>query len=213
MEFINHVLVTHPSRHEQDIILRSHVYASIILSTENPPSAQPAAPQHGTFFQGNLPSTQPANPAHASSQNVILHSPIFALNTIFSRNLPTTQPSVQQHTSSRRNNGVVILSTSSSNRNHPIRNDRTSAIDRQQMARGNSVMPISRGRAPPVNMLQMERRNRVGDSNSSLRNSNQTIVYGTRQLIDQLDVPVSSNVGELVNIAEEQNDLDLNLRL
>ncbi|KAG5588194.1 hypothetical protein H5410_048628 [Solanum commersonii] len=143
MEFRIHVLITHPSRHEQDIILRSHVYASIILSTENPPSAQPAAPQHGTFFQGNLPSTQPANPAHAR----------------------------------------------------------------------NNVMPISRGRAPPVNMLQMERRNRVGDSNSSLRNSNQTIVYGTRQLINQLDVPVSSNVGELVNMAEEQNDLDLNLRL
>ncbi|KAK6803083.1 hypothetical protein RDI58_000867 [Solanum bulbocastanum] len=81
------------------------------------------------------------------------------------------------------------------------------------MARRNHVVPISTGRAPPMNMVQMERRNRVAGSNSTFRNSNETIVYGTRQLINQLDVFISPNADELVNLIEEQNDLDLNLRL
>ncbi|KAG5630402.1 hypothetical protein H5410_002119 [Solanum commersonii] len=67
--------------------------------------------------------------------------------------------------------------------------------------------------APPMNMVQMERINIVGGSNSTFRNSNETIVYGTRQLINQLDVPISPNANELVNLVEEQDDLGLNLRL
>ena len=54
----------------------------------------------------------------------------------------------------------------------------------------------------------MERRHEVGGSNSTFRNSNEAIASDTRPLINQLDVPVSSNVDELVNIAEEQNDFD-----
>ncbi|KAG5630434.1 hypothetical protein H5410_002151 [Solanum commersonii] len=228
MEFRNHVRTTHPSMPERNIILRSHVYASSIFLMENLSSTQLVAPQHvslqnvilpspiyasETFYRENPSPSQYAALAHASSQNAILRFPIFASNNFFPEILSSTQPLTPQHMSSRRNDGVVILSISSWNYNHSIRNDRTSTIDRQQMARRNNVVPIRRGRALPMNMVQMERRNIVGGSNSTFRNSNETIVYGTRQLINQLDIPISPNADELVNLVEEQNDLDLNLRL
>ncbi|MCD7445808.1 hypothetical protein HAX54_000046 [Datura stramonium] len=99
-------------------------------------------------------------------------------------NLPSAQPVVPQYANSQRNDGGVVLPTSSSSRNPPIR----------------------WGRAPPVDMHQMARGNRVGGSN-------QAIVEYTRPLINQLNVPISSNANELVDLIEEQNDLDLNLRL
>ncbi|KAG5630438.1 hypothetical protein H5410_002155 [Solanum commersonii] len=37
------------------------------------------------------------------------------------------------------------------------------------MERRNTVVPISRGRAPPMNRVQLERRNIVGGSNSTFR--------------------------------------------
>ena len=57
----------------------------------------------------------------------------------------------------------------------------------------------------------MARRNRIVEgSNSTFAYTNETIA--TQQLMNQLDVPISSNADEIVNIAEEQNDLDLNLK-
>ncbi|KAG5572270.1 hypothetical protein H5410_062036 [Solanum commersonii] len=218
MEFMNHELTTHPSLYEKNIILCSHVYAYNPFLTGNPPSTQPTAAQHvslqnailhsplsasETFLQGNLSSAQHMAPQHASSQNIIVRSPIFTSNTFFLGNSTSTQPSAPQHVSSQINDGVVMFLTSSSNCNHPIRNDRTPAINRQQMTRRNTGVSISRGRAPPMSMLQIERRNEVGGSNSIFRNSNETISFGTRPLINQLDVLVSSNAEELVNIVEE----------
>ncbi|KAG5607034.1 hypothetical protein H5410_028526 [Solanum commersonii] len=83
----------------------------------------------------------------------------------------------------RRNDNIVILPTPSSNLNHPISRGRAIPIDRQQMARINMFVSIRRGITPIMDRQQMERRNIVESSN------------------------------ELVNIAEEQIDLDLNLRL
>ncbi|KAG5607035.1 hypothetical protein H5410_028527 [Solanum commersonii] len=67
-------------------------------------------------------------------------------------------------------------------------------------------VPIRRGITPIMDRQQMERRNRV-------ESSREAIVDCTTPLINQLDVPISSNADELVNIVEEQTDLDLKLRL
>ncbi|KAM3249274.1 hypothetical protein P3L10_011043 [Capsicum annuum] len=138
LEFINHVRTTH-SLTEQDVILRSYVYASNIVLPRNFLSAQYVAPQHASF---------------------------------------------------RRNDEVVVQPTSSLNRNQLIRWSSASLVNRQQMARRNRV---------------------VEGSNSTFAYPNETIA--TQQLMNQLDVPISSNADEIVNIAEEQNDLELNLRL
>ncbi|MCD7445807.1 hypothetical protein HAX54_000045 [Datura stramonium] len=126
---------------------------------------------------------QTAHPS-SSDKNAILISPVLATGVFLSENSLLAQPAVPQYANSQRNDGGVVLPTSSSNRNPPIR----------------------RGATPPVNMHQMARGNGVGGSN-------QTIVEYTRPLINQLDAPISSNANELVDLTEEQNDLDLNLRL
>ncbi|MCD7445806.1 hypothetical protein HAX54_000044 [Datura stramonium] len=124
--------------------------------------------------------------AHSSpsDENAILLSLILATGVFLSENPLSAQPVVPQYAISQRNNGGVFLPTSSANCSPPIR----------------------RGAAPPVNMHQMARGNRVGGSN-------ETIIEYTRPLINQLDAPISSNANELVDLTEEQNDLDLNLRL
>lgn len=98
--------------------------------------------------------------------------------------LQGNQPSAPQHPTSQINNNVVFQPTLPSNFNHPIRSDR----------------------APPTESKQME----IGIGGS---NSNEIVHDCTIPLINQLDVPISSNADEIVNIAEQQNDLDLNLRL
>ncbi|KAF3670263.1 hypothetical protein FXO38_05661 [Capsicum annuum] len=113
---------------------------------------------------------------------------------------------------SKGNDRVVVHLTTSLNRNQLIRWDRAPPIDRKQMTRQNSVVPIRRGTRPPTTRQQMERSIRVGGSNPTFADLNESTDL-TRPLINQLDVPISSNVDELINIAEEQNDLDLNLRL
>ncbi|KAG5588193.1 hypothetical protein H5410_048627 [Solanum commersonii] len=214
MEFMNHVRTTHLLLSERNIILCSHAYASNTLSPTTPLRSNLEAPQH------------------ASSQNVIQHSSGYPLGTLLRENILSTQSTeiyhqfnmrshnmriykmlsnvllymdqviflqetchhinaTPQHASSRTNDNVVIPPTLSSNRNNPIRSDR----------------------APPIDWQQMARSNRVGGPNSTFLNSNESIIDCTRSLINQLNVRVSANVDESVNIADEQNDLDLTLRL
>lgn len=115
MEFMNHVLTTHLSSYEKNIILYSPVHAYNPFLTGNPPSAQLTAPQHVSLHnailhsqvfacetylkKGNLSSTQHTTLHHASSQNVIVRSPIFASNTFF-QEIQSTQPLAPQHVSS-----------------------------------------------------------------------------------------------------------------
>ena len=99
------------------------------------------------------------------------------------------------------------MPTPSSNLNHPmISRDILLPIDRHLMARRNWFVPIRRGTTPIMDREQMERRNMV-------ESSREAIADRTIPLIDQLDVPISSNADELVNIVEEPIDLDLNLKL
>ena len=63
-----------------------------------------------------------------------------------------------------------------------------------------------RGVTPIMDRKRMETRN-------IFESTNEAIVYSTTPFINQLDVPISSNTDELVNIVEHQTDLDLNLRL
>ncbi|KAH0640442.1 hypothetical protein KY285_037028 [Solanum tuberosum] len=234
MEFMNHVRTTHLLLSERNIILCSHAYASNTLSPANPLGSNLAAPQHassqnviqhssgypsGTLLRENMLLTQSTVPQHASPQNVILRpplyssgplllgnlssaqhanlqnviqrSPLYGSSNFFTGNMSSHQPAAPQHASSRINDNVVIPPTLSSNRNNPIRSDR----------------------APPIDWQQMARSNRVGGPNSTFLNSNESIIDCTRPLINQLNVRVSANVDESVNIADEQNDLDLTLKL
>ena len=74
------------------------------------------------------------------------------------------------------------------------------------MARRNWFVSIRRGTTLIMDREQMERRNMV-------ESSREAIADRTIPLIDQLDVPISSNANELINIDEEHIDLDLELRL
>ena len=74
------------------------------------------------------------------------------------------------------------------------------------MIRRNMFLPIRRVITPIMDRQQMKRRNII-------QSSNETIVDCTTQLINRLDVPISLNANEFVNIVEEQIDLDLNLKL
>ncbi|TMW90215.1 hypothetical protein EJD97_016050 [Solanum chilense] len=78
--------------------------------------------------------------------------------------------------------------------------------DRQQMTPRNMFVPIRRGITPIMDREQMERR-------SMVESSREALVDHTTPLINQLDVPITSNADESVNIDEEQTDLDLKLRL
>ncbi|KAK6781057.1 hypothetical protein RDI58_023241 [Solanum bulbocastanum] len=190
----------------QNVIQHSSGYPSGTLLRENMLSAQSTAPQHasphnvilrpplyssGPLFLGNLSSVQHAAPQHANLQNVIQRSPLYGSGNFFTGNMSSPQPAAPQHASSRRNDNIVIPPTLSSNCNNPIRSDR----------------------APPIDWQQMARSNRVGGPNSTFFNLNESIIDCTRPLINQLNVRVSANVDESVNIADEQNDLDLTLRL
>ncbi|KAM3326788.1 hypothetical protein P3S67_001914 [Capsicum chacoense] len=125
-----------------------------------------------------------------AEQGVILRSHVYASNIVFLANPLSAQHVAPQHASLQRNEGVVVQPTSSLNRN--------------QLTRWCSV--------PPVNRQQIARRNRVVESsNLTFAYPNETIA--TQQLMNQLDIPISSNADEIVNIVEEQNGLDLNLRL
>ncbi|OIT39910.1 hypothetical protein A4A49_53815 [Nicotiana attenuata] len=117
----------------------------------------------------------------SSEQDVILRSGVDAAALPSQSHLQPTQPAPPQHASSRRNDrGIVLPSSSSSNRSHPTN-------EGHQMARRN------RGRAPSTTFLDL---NVTHD--------------GTKPLINQLDVPISSNA---VALDEEPNGLDLSLRL
>ncbi|KAF3670260.1 hypothetical protein FXO38_05664 [Capsicum annuum] len=117
-----------------------------------------------------------------------------------------------QNSSAQRNDRIVVPSTTPSNHYQPIRRARTPPIDRQHMARQNRVVTISRGSTPPTNTQQMARNIEIEGSNSTFADSNELDDF-TKPLINQLDVPISSNADDLVNIVEEQNDLDLTLKL
>ncbi|KAF3670261.1 hypothetical protein FXO38_05663 [Capsicum annuum] len=117
-----------------------------------------------------------------------------------------------QNESSLRNDRVVVQLTTPSNHNQPIRWARASPINRQQMVRRNRVVQRRRGTPPPTDRQQMARSIGAGGSNSIFANSNESDDF-TKPLIDQLDVPISPNADDLINIAEEQNDLFLTLRL
>ncbi|TMW82773.1 hypothetical protein EJD97_004967 [Solanum chilense] len=240
LQFMNHIRTTHLLTSERNTILCSHAYASNILSPENPLGSQLAAPQHtssqnvirhssgypsgtllrenmlsaqsttpqrvspqnvnlrpplysfGSLLQGNLSSVQHAAPQHANLQNVIQRSPLYGSGNFFTGNMSSPQPAAPHHATSQGNNNVVITPTLSLNRNNPTR--------------------IS-DRAPPINWQQMASRNRVGGSNSTFPNSNDSTIDCTRSLTNQLNVPVPTNVDQLANIADEQNDVDLTLRL
>ncbi|KAH0669988.1 hypothetical protein KY285_024141 [Solanum tuberosum] len=141
-----------------------------------------------------------------SEQDIILQSPVYGSSTFVPGNPPSTQHLAPQQRSLLRNDNVVIRPTTSSNRDHPIRRDRALPIDGQQMTRSNIIVPMIRGRTSIMDRQQIERRNMI-------RSSNGAIVDCTKSLINRLDVSTSSNADELVNIAEEPTDLDLNLRL
>lgn len=225
LQFMNHIRTTHLLTSERNTILCSHAYASNILSPENPLGSQLAAPQHtssqnvirhssgypsATLLRENMLSAQSTTPQrvspqnvnlrpplyssgslllssvqHAAPQNVIQRCPLYGSGNFFTGNMSSPQPAAaQHHATSRGNNNIVILS---SNRNNPTR--------------------IS-DRAPPINWQQMASRNRVGGPNS-----NDSAIDCTRSLANRLNVPVPTNVDELANIADEQNDVDLTLRL
>ncbi|KAM3326787.1 hypothetical protein P3S67_001913 [Capsicum chacoense] len=127
----------------------------------------------------------------SSERKAILLSPVYASNIVLPGNPLLSQTVVPQPVSLQRNDRVVAQPTMSSYRNQSI----------------------TRGRSPPIDRQQMETSISVGGSNSIIADSDeQSIADFTRPLINKLDVPIVSNVDEL-NIAKEQNDLDLNLRL
>ncbi|KAG5607033.1 hypothetical protein H5410_028525 [Solanum commersonii] len=126
----------------------------------------------------------------SSELNIILHSSIYASGTFLPTNPLSTQPMAPQDVRPRRNDNIVILPTPSSNLNHPIiSRGRALPIDRQQMARRNMFVSIRRGITPIMDRQQMERRNMV-------ESSSKAIVDRTTPLINQLDVPISSNADE-----------------
>uniref|UniRef100_A0A3Q7GKE6 C2H2-type domain-containing protein n=1 Tax=Solanum lycopersicum TaxID=4081 RepID=A0A3Q7GKE6_SOLLC len=154
-------------------------------------------------FVNHIQITHPLS----SEQDIILHSSVYASVTFLPGNPLSTQPAAPRNVRPERNNNIVIMPTPSSNLNHPmISRDRALPIDRQLMARRNWFVPIRRGTTPIMDREQMEKRNMV-------ESSREAIADRTIPLIDQLDVPISSNANELINIDEEHIDLDLELRL
>uniref|UniRef100_A0A3Q7GLJ1 C2H2-type domain-containing protein n=1 Tax=Solanum lycopersicum TaxID=4081 RepID=A0A3Q7GLJ1_SOLLC len=154
-------------------------------------------------FVNHIQITHPLS----SEQDIILHSSVYASVTFLSGNPLSTEPAAPRNVRQERNNNIVIMPTQPSNLNHPmISRDRALPIDRQLMARRNWFVPIRRGTTPIMDREQMERRNMV-------ESSREAIVDRTIPLIDQLDVPISSNADEIINIDEEHIDLDLELRL
>ncbi|KAF3670262.1 hypothetical protein FXO38_05662 [Capsicum annuum] len=154
-----------------------------------------------------------------SEQDAILNSHVDAYGILL------------QNASSQRNDRIVVQPTMPPNRNLPRRWGRAPLINRQQitsnqlrrwgrappinrqqMAIRNRVLQRRRGTTPPTDRQQMARSIEVRGSNSTFADSNESNNF-TKPLINQLDVPISSNADDLVNIAEEQNDLDLTLRL
>ncbi|KAG5600984.1 hypothetical protein H5410_032354 [Solanum commersonii] len=115
MEFINLVRTTLSLLFEKKFIIHSHVYASNTFLLK-------------IYHQLNLRTHNMKSSQHASSQNVILRSPICTSNIYFSENSLSTQPLASQMLV--REKMIVWLSSQLMlNHNHPIRNDKALLTD------------------------------------------------------------------------------------